>query len=604
LSAPRGEIAEAIAHIFTRSSIFLGCKKTMSSLISIEEIKHDRDELNRDNFRAYYVVSTATTTVEQQPADGGQPSVEIEKIVEYILDKKSENSETTVDIVVQIHGYNTGDGYREDYRKASQELADIQRIETSDDKVVIFLGYAWPSENISFLTPGFLGNTLKALPLWLNALSAFGIVWILLKILPWELDQQIDQFFGSLLTHGKDWLISIKLQNAVDLFDFTGNLLGILARSILWLAALFPVPTLVLIMLRASVYFRDSYRATNYGVPDLVQFFRSFEYLLIKKWNSESHFKGKDKIRLSFIGHSMGGFVTTSVVRVLSDVFDSIDPTASRKAPAKESSQDEALAVIDGERIVSDRENKRSCIGRCFYLERLLLVSPDIPLNTILSGRSNFLSSSLSRFQESYLFSNEGDMVLLLFSTVANYISFPSTTSLMGYKLGNLGVSKDADARDIERKYKVDNFSYIKNKQQSNHTGNVLNSLIIGIDHQDLSMIDIGDDVPFVAQEFTYFDCTDYLRHKLSRPNEKIIKYQPLSIYRPWEYGKLLLNFSKTHGGYFDYPETRKALYTISCKGYNGFRISDTGRDILDGIHGIKVLKADDFPYKKPKQNP
>jgi hypothetical protein len=57
---------------------------------------------------------------------------------------------------------------------------------------------------------------------------------------------------------------------------------------------------------------------------------------------------------------------------------------------------------------------------------RFVLASPDISAEALLSNRANFLASSLRRFREAYLFSNEGDEVLRQISTTANYFSFPT----------------------------------------------------------------------------------------------------------------------------------------------------------------------------------
>ncbi|MHC5733162.1 MAG: alpha/beta hydrolase, partial [Nostoc sp.] len=71
---------------------------------------------------------------------------------------------------------------------------------------------------------------------------------------------------------------------------------------------------MTLIILRISTYFRDTYRAVNYGVIDLVEFIRQLDARV-----KLSHNK---RIKLSFISHSMGCFVVTDVIRILSDVFD------------------------------------------------------------------------------------------------------------------------------------------------------------------------------------------------------------------------------------------------------------------------------------------
>jgi hypothetical protein len=76
---------------------------------------------------------------------------------------------------------------------------------------------------------------------------------------------------------------------------------------------------ITLFLLRVIVYFRDGYRATTYGVPDLVDIVR----LIDARLDERQRELGKENVRadLSFIGHSMGGFVVTNAVRILTDVF-------------------------------------------------------------------------------------------------------------------------------------------------------------------------------------------------------------------------------------------------------------------------------------------
>jgi hypothetical protein len=623
----------------------------MASLLSIEEIQSDDNkQSSQDNFRAYYIKSTAKTTIEEEPTTCDKPSEAIKKIVEYILARKEKNKNMIVDVVVQIHGYNTGEGYKEDYKKARAEIEKVQKADNSPDHTVIFLGYSWPSEKFILSNPLLIVKAFGALPGWLNACSLLGILWVVANSWPTSRSLILDK----LNTMGHDSLqlfADIQSSKIIQQFSWeqlTGIFL-LISKWILFLGAglttLVMISSIILILLRVTVYFRDSYRATHYGVPDLVQFFRTFEYLI--KQQDTKKLYGKNTIRLSFVGHSMGGFVTTNLIRVLSDVFD--QPSSAGSS----SIDDPALAIIDGRRMISKKESKRSNVGDCFTLERLVLVSPDIPVNAILSGRSNFLSSSLSRFRESYLFSNEGDMVLLLLSTVANYISFPSTTPQMGYKLGNLGVNKN----DGFRNYTMSRFAHLDDQMMSeksfaqrdnadlspkqptaksapqtssyaghhNQTGNVLSDIIIGIDHKNLSKVSNCE--PFVAQEFTYFDCTDYLRYEITaspikeseiigyssmsaddreqsrqirseqKRSKKIAKYRSLNLLN---YAALVLNLSKTHGGYFDFLETQNAIYTIACKGFDYFNSTDVGTKMLAGHYGIKVLKADN----SPKQNP
>jgi hypothetical protein len=80
-------------------------------------------------------------------------------------------------------------------------------------------------------------------------------------------------------------------------------------------------------------------------------------------------------------------------------------------------------------------------IGELFILDRLILVAADIPVWSITSGRSNYLASCLRRFNNTFLFVNDADMVLRLASTIANYFVFPSGTRMGGYRLGNLSIA-------------------------------------------------------------------------------------------------------------------------------------------------------------------
>jgi hypothetical protein len=554
----------------------------MAGLVSITEIKletGDRQEPEQDDLRAYQIVSTAKVTVEESPDNRGKPSEGIRKIVDYILSKKAKYPEATIDVIVQIHGYNTGKGYKKDYKRAREEIARIQEQDKDEKHIVIFLGYAWPSEKLSLFRPvcRSLDGALNVLPGWLKTASCLGLIGILMLLLR--------SYFPPAVAEIGKYFTWIEKQN--DSTEIALKAIVYFVGFVLTTAILFVVPTIVLILMRMSLYFRDSYRATNYGVPDLVQFFRAFEYVLLQQQGFRNQLKGGNRIKLSFIGHSMGGFVTTNLVRILSDVFDNINPNDTNQSTI----QDEALLVIDGERVIS---GKRSSVGQCFFLERLVLVSPDIPVNAILSGRSNFLSSSLSRFQESYLFSNEGDMVLLLLSTVANYISFPSSTGLMGYKLGNIGIKKDMKKGEKNTTdFAMSQFSRIVDeKDMSDDEDVLLKKLVIGVKHHEL--IEIRDELPFIAQEFTYFDCTDYLRCELSNKKENFRKYKALKLLN---YASLVRYIGGTHGGYFDLPETKEAIYTLACKGFKYFQESTvTGDEIIKGTHGIKILKAKDFP--------
>src|SRR5208282_3999562 len=136
----------------------------------------------------------------------------------------------------------------------------------------------------------------------------------------------------------------------------------------------------------------------------------------------------RKRIALSFIGHSMGGLVVTNAIRVLSDVFDK---AVIRTRLSGEARPGPAREAPDGRDLVTGK------IGHVFTLMRFVLASPDVPGETLLADRANFLASTLRRFREAYLFSSEGDEVLRLISTTVNYFSFPTASRNYGYRLGN-----------------------------------------------------------------------------------------------------------------------------------------------------------------------
>jgi hypothetical protein len=556
-----------------------------------------------DKFKAFYLRSTANVVVEGKSeeslgelgineylaesfVDHEQPSEQIREIVENII-QQTNGDLRKVSMVLQIHGYNTSEkSFCESCLVTAKKAREIH---AGSDEILIFLGYRWPSDKFS--ANGFLSTLSRSvLPLWLQLWGGFGVVRVAID------------FWNSISSSKFQYLdLSYYLKHSWKGSIFGWNIFEFLPVPILFIfrcAAVFVPIILILMLMRASGYFQDSYRAINYGVPDLVQFFRVFDYLI----KADLKNKGIDviensRISLSFVAHSMGGFVTTNLIRILSDVFDN-------------KNDDNTLSVIDEE---AQRYAPGSHdIGRFFSLNRMILVSPDIPINTILSERSNFLGSSLVRFKESYLFSNRADMILLLFSTVANYLSFPSRTPRMGYRLGNLGIdhyhvtqkwwrpittrlkwlinllSFKSKMLTNHGKYKMEEFLLVEGKQD--YSKSILKYLIIGM--QDKSLLSKNsrgiEEQPFLAQKFTYFDCTDYLRRKILdiKGGFEVVDFL--------DYTLLSFKAAFTHSGYFDSekcPETHEAIYRIACQGFDEFAKTENGRAILEGKHEIKVLR-------------
>jgi hypothetical protein len=293
----------------------------------------------------------------------------------------------------------------------------------------------------------------------------------------------------------------------------------------------------------------------------------------------------------------MGCFVVTNTIRILSEVFDD--------------------RAIEG--------NYTSEIGNVFCLERLVLVAPDIPVETIMPRRANFLRASLHRCKEAYVFCNEGDLALRLASTVANYFSFPAKDRKGGYRLGNITAK------------------WAKNQPYGiiNLTGDPQNPVALPFDHLELRAFDGANPLAsirpretisketqitleaksytpqsnIITDWFTYFDCTDYKDYKGTPNRANQCDAETLECIVSIARGKSILNLMdylvlcfcssiNTHGGYFDGVLSQRLIYDLAFLGFQerlqlGF--SDRGQsfpELLDTFNQqcrdkqIKVVLA------------
>jgi pimeloyl-ACP methyl ester carboxylesterase len=518
-------------------------------------------------FPGYFVASTAPINIEDQPVDDipecPDPKNLIDEISQYLQEHKGE-----AEILIVIHGYNTSkEGAKDWFESIYQYLA--KHYDKSRSKGLLFIGYRWPSEQTSPLSSevheegGSFKDKLKsakgALPVVWGKIARFGGLG----------------FVGSIIASVAS-VVQISLQDSNAAISLT--IFAILA--IFSLIAVSPI--LTIIVFRLGGYFRDSYRASNFGVSDLVELIRHIDHALIQVGS----YNDSDRIKLSFIGHSMGGFVVTDTVRILSDVFDprsigSLDITSQEKKPSP-------------------------FIGNVFSLGRLVLVSPDIPAETIISGRANFLQSSLRRFQEAYLFSNEGDMALRLGSTTTNYFSYPSKTQDGGYRLGNVtfrnstqeektlreGVTVSPESYGMMARLANDQLVSLKDGQEIPRIGYPLDYLYI---RKQIPLSQRQKDIALapsqkpIGELFTFFDCTDYAEKYLDKNKQektaglvsRALRKQALTF---GDYTSLAIDYFTgkidTHWGYFSNGEaglkpeatfTKLAIYGLACVGFEKF---------------------------------
>ena len=486
------------------------------------------------SFPAYLVGSTAPNNVEDGVQKVPNPEIAITEIAQFL------GRQAQPEILIAIHGYNTGLGEfataQDEYKHGSGVKGWYQDIRnhiakncTNCPPGLMLIGYRWPSEEVKGVGNDSLRQKLRAarksIPLTLKVISRLAIA-----------------IFAALT------LISL-------VTDLPGTVLfSVVGISLLILSTVAISIVLTFFLLRIVGYFRDTYRANNFGVPDLVELIRQLDKAVLEA-TPDIDWDDRPRIKLSFIGHSMGGFVVTNTVRILSDVFDarSIGRTSISANKAKTPAPD---------------------IGNVFSLGRLVLVSPDIPAETIISGRANFLSSSLRRFEETYLFSNEGDMALKLASTIANYSSFPTRTREGGYRLGNVVLRSPHEIAKANRRpqYGILNLGSLQSQPpQQSQTGRSAESpsfleYLYILDQTSLlerQAALLEPERKPIAELFTIFDCTDYQESVPSQQPGSPKKVGLLSH----ALGKRSLTFFDcflltldyfsgkidTHGGYF-YP--------------------------------------------------
>ena len=450
---------------------------------------------------AFFIESTAPNNFDDKGetlpppehcVDLGGPRQAIERIAETLARQDAPK------LVITVHGFNSPrDAVLKTYAQSFQSVNGDKALH---DRGVVCVGYRWPSERMG--TPwrsGFAASPIFLLMTLFAALAAVYFVNFVLELC--EVARIVRMLITALTAFG----------------------------------AIIPI---TLYLLRLIVYFRDGYRATTYGVPDLVDIIRLLDDALANQLSQ----MGKTQVRadLSFIGHSMGGYVVTNVVRILTNVFSPAAMTAMK-----------ALAAGEGVLGTHADDIERSHIGKSFQLRRLVLVSPDIPAEVLLSGRANALRSSLIRFQEAHLFSNEGDEVLLDISTTANFFSLPTKQRKFGFRLGNVGVLTE--------------WGITK--------GVSLDKLRVG--SQTLSQLyaalDAAHSEDGFAQRLTYFDCTDSIENgegvvTNARPGELCDLSMMGHLRLLWLY--VTQGRPDVHSGYFAPGFVGQLIYRFACIGY------------------------------------
>ncbi len=439
-------------------------------------------------------------------------------------------------LVVMVHGFNNPEpDVLQMYTAAARAIEADPAVRNR--KGLVCVGYRWPSEKMGEPIDG-TWTAMPTLPTWILYSG------VALMVLPFLL-------FGR------------------GLPDHVVSIAGLVLAGLVLAAAL----------LRTIVYFRDTYRATNYGAPDLVQIIRAIQSEVIKQ---RGHDRATNDIQLSFIGHSMGGFVVTNTIRVLSNVFHR---------------EVHALSDFGGHASVPPPSH----IGKVFSLKRFVLASPDIPAETLLSNRGNFLASALARFDEAYLFSNEGDEVLRQISTLANYFVFPTKSRNYGFRLGNVEIlSRDVGLIDVSDDH------FLGTLRIGNLTLQQIYDTLEDANTRRHGNTDSARQQVLLPMVFSYFDCTDYVDIANdggpARPLltfAKWVKRNNANARLSW-YSHLHLLYAylvhhqrpNVHGGYFEGKLSQQLLYRLACLGYEDTVTAYGSDDALSQACKAKQIRA------------
>ena len=212
---------------------------------------------------AYLVGSTAPNNVEDGVQKVPDPDIAITEIAKFL------SQQAQPEILIAIHGYNTGlgefatahDGYKHGsgVKGWYQDIRNhIVKTCTNCPPGLMLIGYRWPSEEVKGVDNDSFGHKLqyarRSLPLTLKVIARLAIaIFIVLLILTLVTDLP-----GMLL------------------FSFIGILLLVMATVAISIVFTFFV-------LRIAGYFRDAYRANNFGVPDLVELIRQLDKAVLEE---------------------------------------------------------------------------------------------------------------------------------------------------------------------------------------------------------------------------------------------------------------------------------------------------------------------------------
>ncbi len=399
---------------------------------------------DRQNSNVFLLTSTAGTYLN---VDRGLPPIQRFRPLFNVDELARIMWETGCDrLTCRVHGYATpGEKFYETLTKEATALNEEVSPQPGLTPQHFYIGYHWPSEKPLFFPAIFAEIkqnkeiVLKFLITLIGlSLLAGTVLFLLLKfaLLP------LFSFFN--LIPGLDLLINDQWLAHLSIITWLGMFTTVF---FLWLVIIFGF--------RVLVYLRDRDRVINYGAPDLAEFFWRLDRAIdrqrqrnagiaIMPWMPEARMGGKNrtetndlinssdendenspnetsnilsdkpissqtKIPVNFLGNSLGSLLIVNILRILSDKYG----------------KDERI------------EREKGDIGDYLILDKLILSSPDLPLEFLRESRNNYVRSAILRCRQIYLLSSDRDIILRYVSNLGNWFTEPNL-SMSGLRLGNV----------------------------------------------------------------------------------------------------------------------------------------------------------------------